>query len=201
MSAEGADELALALDNGFTVRLIDDVCYTRGSADIVREYDRVYDLGPLDDPYVPAQIGVHVERNSAPCASCILIAHTGARMPLDPARVVRRPDRLIIAVANIVLALRLPQLDLLWQRDVDHGVCCFALHELPGEPDALISHGEMSITRLDDNDGDIRWQCGWREIFTGPFEVRGDAIRAVDFDGVALTISAKTGEILRVEQP
>lgn len=200
MNDDAADKLTLGdPEDDLRVQLIDDFCYTPGSADNVHQYELVHHLEPRDQPRFTAQVGVRVERDGDAGATCIVIAHSGARMPLDRARVVHKADLLVVAVANVVVALRLPLLELLWQRDVDHGVCCFGLHDLPDRPGAIISHGELSITRLD-YDGRITWQCDWREIFTGPFEVCGDVIRAVDFNGVTLTISVETGEILRIEK-
>lgn len=81
---------------------------------------------------------------------------------------------------------------LVWRVEVDWATCFGLYLLLPSR--ALIVHGELSITKLW-LDGDIAWQFGGRDIFTGPFQVHEDKILATDFDGERYTIGIADGHV------
>jgi len=88
--------------------------------------------------------------------------------------------RAYFAVGDQIVCLRSDTLEVLWSLRVDDATC-FGIH-FSEEHQALISHGELSITRLTP-DGQIAWQVYGADIFSGDFSLRPDAVLATDFEG------------------
>ncbi|HJU39058.1 MAG TPA: hypothetical protein VJ724_05750 [Tahibacter sp.] len=87
-----------------------------------------------------------------------------------------------IAVGNRVACVRPRPYALVWSTVVDVATC-FGVHH-DAAHDALISHGELEIARVDDAGG-IVWSTPGRDIFTGAIALHGDCIEAIDFAGTA----------------
>lgn len=100
-------------------------------------------------------------------------------------------SRLALAIGKYVVCFQVPTGELLWATECD-SVCCFGVHALDAEP-TLIAHGEIDVSKLSYG-GDILWRTFGQDIFTGPFEIEDDGIRAVDFEGTVYWIRLDTGE-------
>ncbi|MEO0479361.1 MAG: hypothetical protein AAF196_07770 [Planctomycetota bacterium] len=164
------------------VQLSDEECYTPGSADNARSYDREHFAAGNERQAV---VGVRCASQSA------VLLSPGIRREVDERSVAYVRDSIFVACGSFVFALSLPDLELRWFCSVDVA-SCFGLH-LCGDEPFLISHGEVDITRLT-LEGRVVWSACGRDIFTGAFEVRGDHIRAVDFNGDAYVVDLATGE-------
>ncbi|MGF6607853.1 hypothetical protein OKW45_002753 [Paraburkholderia sp. WSM4175] len=101
-------------------------------------------------------------------------------------------DKLYLAVGDHVacLALTLPH-RLVWSRQVDMATC-FGIHWEHGRG-ALISHGELEISRLS-VDGQLMWQASGVDVFSEGFRLLPDHIEAVDFNRTVYRLDYATGE-------
>ena len=101
-------------------------------------------------------------------------------------------DRCFCAVGPYIVALALPELELLWSRRTDDATC-FGVYPTLGST-ALISHGELLISRLS-LAGAIEWQVGGADIFTGPLAITSTFVAAEDFSGRRYTFDLDTGSV------
>lgn len=103
-------------------------------------------------------------------------------------------DKLYLAVGDhiVCLSLELPY-RLLWSVRVDTATC-FGIH-WENQQRALLSHGELEITRLS-MDGAIIWQASGADIFSEGFCLLSDYIEAVDFNKSVYQFDYVTGELL-----
>jgi hypothetical protein len=158
------------------------------SADNVPTTAREFFFG--DHSYqVSSRHRVSVVRGDRIDATCVLSAVGGATAVHRNSAFVRG-DTCYVAVGPYVCALRLPDLDLLWQVQADPATC-FGVFDLPAA-DGMISHGEMEIARIA-NDGGVRWSAGGRDIFTEGFELHNDHVEVIDFEGSCYRIGLSDG--------
>jgi len=68
---------------------------------------------------------------------------------------------------------------------------CFGIH-LSSDGQVLISHGELSISRLAEN-GDVVWERCGRDIFTGQLEMHTTSVQVRDFDDKSYRFDLATG--------
>jgi hypothetical protein len=101
-------------------------------------------------------------------------------------------DHLFLSAGNKIFCLRLPSLDIIWQKKVDMATC-FGIY-LPLNYDFLISYGELSISRIDFS-GKIRWQAAGKDIFTNGLTFSSDHIEILDFNHERYRISLPDGKI------
>ena len=174
----------------FEITLTPEPTYTPRSADNVRQYGR--EIALCEGGEFMTKLGVVVSSPAGVQNSVILLGCGGATTVHDHASVAHG-DTLYLACGNAICALSLPDLTPVWVREVDLATC-FGVHLLPGGT-GLVSHGELSIARLSLS-GEIAWSAGGRDIFTGPFVVAGNRVRAVDWDGVVYEFSLADGTVL-----
>lgn len=101
-------------------------------------------------------------------------------------------SHVIYAQGNQVACIDVVTGRLLWHVKADMATC-WELYLLP-QPPAIIVHGELSISKLWP-DGDVAWEVGGRDIFTGPFEVREDTVLATDWNEGRYTIRIADGHV------
>ena len=148
------------------------------SADNVVMAEREVFLG--DRSYRPSsRHRVSILHGNTAIATRILCAVGGATGVHDHSVLVRG-DVCCVAVGPFVCALRIPDLALAWQTEVD-GATCFGIYDAPAFQ-SIISHGECEIARLD-YDGNLIWSSGGRDIFTEGFSLFDEHIDVVDFEG------------------
>lgn len=101
-------------------------------------------------------------------------------------------DKLYLAVGDHVacLSLSIPH-RLEWSTQVDMATC-FGIHwEL--SRGALISHGELEISRLSP-EGALIWQASGADVFSEGFRLLPDYVEAVDFNRTVNRLDYATGE-------
>lgn len=103
-------------------------------------------------------------------------------------------SRLFLAVGNQVacLSLELPH-RVLWSLRVD-AATCFGIH-WEDQHGALISHGELEISRLS-TDGDLIWQASGTDIFSEGLRLLPHYVEAIDFNGSVYQFDYMTGQLL-----
>lgn len=153
------------------VTLIDEAAYTLGSADNVRRYPKEIVAGKVGWSFHGIKLGDELRA---------VVTGDGAPTEVHAHSAVVWHDQLVVAVGNHCVCLSLPDLGELWSREVDMATC-FGVHLSP-DGEALISHGELSISRLS-REGQVLWDRGGRDIFTGDFGLAPDHISVEDFNG------------------
>jgi hypothetical protein len=164
---------------------LNDPLHTRRSVDNLRVYKKEHLLG--EDGY--SRHAVIVEQKEREIASCIIFADGGATIIHERSAVILN-DTCFLAAGAYVCALTIPTLDLLWRTQTDEATC-FGIYHSP-KHQCLISHGEISITRLDYS-GWIAWSRSGRDIFSEGFTLNEDHAEAIDFNHTKYRFDLATG--------
>ena len=179
--------------DGYSIGLIDETTYDPDSADNAMAYGSFYSEMPYKEYNFATKHGIclfkqgEVEKSVCVCAS-------GGASSIHPKCSFLQDKRLLICCADSVFCLAFPALDLLWMTKADQATC-FGIYE---HGDGYIVHGELAISRLD-NDGRIIWRFSGPDIFTTltggeVFRLSGDIIEAETWDGTKFRIDAQTGQ-------
>jgi outer membrane protein assembly factor BamB len=172
----------------FTIQMVNDHCYSLGSADNLHSYEHEYQL-PMPPQYsVKHGIICLCEGNSDHSA---LLCGSGGGTDAHEHSCVLLDDRCLVAVGNRLVALALPDLTLLWER-VGDDATCFGLH-LTTDEQFVIVHGEMEISKFT-VDGCKLWNVGGRDIFTGTCELADGVVVVTDFNDERYVIDLERGE-------
>lgn len=99
--------------------------------------------------------------DKAGLVSTAVLSAIGGGTGVHEASYIVETDRLLTCCGDTVFCLSLPSLDLLWKTGMDLATC-FGIYAFQ---DDYIVHGELAISRLDEN-GLILWQRGGADIFT-----------------------------------
>ena len=183
MTADLTHMLKFETDAG-VLRLRMEPTHTFGSADHNCTYPSEIRLGE------PAwnKVGVWVGDNAM-----ALIGASGGATVLHEHSALVLEERLYLAAGDQVACLSLAPFGLDWSVRADHATC-FGLHFEP-KRGALIVRGEMEISRLD-RQGQILWQTGGRDIFTGDLHLRSDFLEVEDFNSERYRFDYDTGKAL-----
>ena len=157
----------------------------RSEADAGR---RVLDLG---DSRCRSQAAIHLAASADDHIHWELTLAESRTSGLSTDKFACFDDRIAVAIGGYVVCIKVPTGEVMWIAEGD-GACCFGVHALSSES-AVVVHGELEISKLT-LDGEIVWQSGGEDIFTGPFEIEETGIRAVDFNGKVYWIRLDTGE-------
>lgn len=101
-------------------------------------------------------------------------------------------DKLYLAVGDQVACLSFSSpRRLVWSTQVDMATC-FGIH-WENDRGALISHGELEISRLS-LEGNLMWQTSGADVFSEGFRLLPAHIEAVDFNRTVYRLDYATGE-------
>jgi hypothetical protein len=134
--------------------------------------------------------GIEVRVDGRPVSSAVVLGEMGCP-GISYGDALLLGDTLLVAMAANVIALAVPSLATRWIRDLDE-FCLIGVMEI-GEGGAVLVHGEMAITRLG-MDGEIQWQRGGGDIFTGGCWMRDGVAYAVDWTGAEYRWRLSDGE-------
>ena len=98
---------------------------------------------------------------------------------------------LYLAIGDSVVCLRLNPVEQAWVLQIDEATC-FGVH-VNLKRQALISHGELSISRFT-AEGDICWQAHGEDIFSKALTLHQNSIEAVDFNGRTYQFNYDSGQ-------
>lgn len=171
----------------FEIEFSDQTNHTFGSADNLRRYERESYVGT--DGYIVSQHAVVVKQDGEEIASHILAAGGGGT-GIGERSALTHENQVILAIGDHLCALEVPSLDVIWRTQVDDATC-FGVH-LPPRRDCLISHGELSISRLDFG-GNMVWQSYGADIFTGELQTFENHIEVVDWNGWRYSFDSESG--------
>jgi hypothetical protein len=167
------------------VTIFDEPTYSFGSADNLRTYDTEI---RLDSEHLTS---VHGVRSEGEWSS--VFGASGGCSAVHQHSAIEVDGRLYLAVGNQVACLNLATGLTEWSRRVDLATCFGiywdSLHE------ALISHGELQISRLS-LAGDEIWSAGGADIFWEGFRCLLDGIEVIDFNRSVYLFDYRTGMLL-----
>lgn len=185
---DGREEAFTLGEGALEVELWNDPAWSPDSTGDPARYGRAIELA---DRHRQA-IGIEVRVNGRVASSAVVLAEMGCP-GVSGSNSVLRGDTLLVAMAAKVVALAVPSLEVRWMTDLDDA-CLFGLMEF-GDDDAVLVHGELTITRLG-MDGGIQWQrAGW-DIFTGGCRIEGEEVVAVDWNEATYRWRLSDGEVL-----
>jgi hypothetical protein len=95
-----------------------------------------------------------------------------------------------VAVGPYIVGLTLPELEILWSTEVDSATC-FGIHPTV-DGGALISHGEIEVSRVDLS-GKILWKASGADIFTEGLWVTRTEVHVEDFNHDRYVFDVQTG--------
>ena len=121
-------------------------------------------------------VGLVIYKNEEQINSA-LIGNTGGAGGVNKSTVIFEEERIVACCCDAVFCLSIPELSLLWETKCDLATC---FQIFPYQNNYIV-HGELEITRLDDN-GKIVWQFSAKDIFSGKFEITSEYILATDWD-------------------
>jgi hypothetical protein len=121
--------------------------------------------------------------------SCLILA-SGGPTGVHSRSALLHDSKCILAVSSFLICLHLPELNMLWQTQVDMATC-FGVYHVP-KYDSLISHGELDIARVS-YDGNILWSSGGKDIFTNGFTLYDQYVEVRDFNDETYHIDLLTG--------
>ncbi len=165
------------------VELINEPCYTFGSADNTRRYQSEVLLGDRRTKTINHGIIIDGE-------PMVVVRVSGGATGIHENSLLRLGDTIYFAVSAYVCRLTLGNSVLDWSLKTDWATCFGVYYS--EKHDALISHGELSIVRFS-TEGEKLWDTDGCDIFTEGFSLEDDCIRAVDFNHQAYRFDYDAG--------
>lgn len=165
------------------IRVVNEPTYSIGSRDNVRTYPLEMELAPGSRP--TSIHGVLLDD-----ASVAVLSNSGGASGVHEHSALFKDGLLYLAIGDSVVCLDVQAPRMIWSVRVDSATC-FGIY-FDDARNALISHGELEIARLDE-DGSILWQTSGADIFSEAFALRPEFIEAVDFNQRSYRFSYEDG--------
>ncbi|MEM7390718.1 MAG: hypothetical protein AAF492_00100 [Verrucomicrobiota bacterium] len=166
------------------IALQDEPSYVFGSVGNVRLYPSEWLIDKEDRP--SSRHGVLIDGELF-----AVIGACGGSTGIHGHSLLQQEDSAYIAVGDQVVSLDLKEKEMRWSLKIDEATCLGVYYAK--EHDALISHGELLISRFSSN-GRILWQSGGSDIFTKGFSLLNDCIHVIDFEGAEYRFSYEDGK-------
>jgi len=168
------------------VGIVNEPTYSFGSADNLRRYEQEKSL---QGSYMPTSIhGVFVDDKPlvvfGATGGCSVV-HRHSALVLD--------SKLYLAVGDSLVCFAMDDRKLCWATVVDPATC-FGIYYKP-ERDALISHGELEVARIDTK-GSVLWASSGADIFSEGFRMENEFIAVTDFNNREYHFSYENGSTL-----
>jgi len=175
-------------DNEHVVPIRDEssIVYSDDSSQVLSSYRIRYALG--DKYYVPSTAH-SVHYGEPELHTCLLLASGGSSTVHSKSGLLHNA-KCLVAVSSFLVCLQLPDLELVWQTQVDSS-SCFRVYHLPNYR-SYLSHGELEIARVS-YEGEILWSSGGKDIFTGEFTLYDNYVDVLDFNDEKYRIDLLTG--------
>jgi hypothetical protein len=127
-----------------------------------------------------------------PDHACLLRTSRGSTSTVHAHSGIVHEERCVVAVSSLVVALRLPDLALLWVTEADPSACFGVYHSASHA--SYLSHGELEVARIR-YDGAIVWSCGGPDIFSNGFTLSDSFAEVIDFNNDVYRIDLATGHM------
>lgn len=180
----------------YSIDIIDDRGYSLNPADNSVHYAKEYfDETVREGRFIPAsKHGIRIKQDGIELSSAIL-CETGGATGIHKNSFLFADNSLFICCCDKVYALKLPDLEMIWKKELDLATC-FGIYEFDGD---FIIHGEISITRIDKN-GNEKWRFGARDIFvtqdgSESIKVHPEKIELKDWQGYNYVLDKNGNEI------
>ena len=152
--------------------MVNEAAYSFGSPDNARRYATEV---LLDDKSVLTSVhGIIVSD-----VPLVVVGAGGGPSGVHPRSMLRLGNILYFAVGAYVCRLTLGNEELDWSLKTDDATC-FGIY-YSEQHDALISHGELEISRFT-ADGHLLWAASGADIFSEGISLTEDVITVIDFD-------------------
>ncbi|HEY0683790.1 MAG TPA: hypothetical protein VGD45_15765 [Steroidobacter sp.] len=166
------------------IEVVNGPTYTFGSADNVRSYSVTKNFAGVSRPS-----SIHgLILDGVPIA---VFGQAGGASGVHEHSLVYVDGLLYLAVGDSVVCVRPKPFSFEWALQTDPATC-FGVH-FDERHRALISHGELAISRFS-SEGSLIWQVCGEDIFTGPFSLRPEYIEATDWNGRICRFSYNIGQ-------
>jgi outer membrane protein assembly factor BamB len=123
---------------------------------------------------LPTIIGIKIYHSDGLLKSALLGAQGGGTT-VHKTSFITELNRIVTCCSDTIFCLSIPDLSLIWKTKADQSTC-FEIFKYNTD---YIVHGELEITRLDNN-GNILWQREGADIFTTLNSVESDFIITQD---------------------
>lgn len=163
----------------YQVEIITESDYNPDSKDNMANYEKEY---LTDSDYnLPTKFGIKLLESGIQLNTAIIGAEGGASGLHETSQIIEN-NRVLICCSDTVFCLDIPTLNLNWKTKTDE----FTSFEIYKIDNGYIIHGELEITRIDNN-GKIIWKNGGTDIFvtqdgTDDFRIKDNYIRVTDWE-------------------
>ena len=163
----------------YKIEIYSDETFEIDYAENLNKYDFQYFED--ENKYNSTFVGVKIYENGELKRSTIIGSEGGNTGINENSKIIEQ-NRILICCADKIFCLSFPELNLVWKTKSDE-MSCFEIFK---KEDYYIVHGELEITKLNDN-GKILWQKSGADIFTtvngkNDFELTDKYIIATDWE-------------------
>ena len=166
------------------VKLVNEPTYSFGTTDNSRRYDTEIDL--TGGRQASSIHGLIIDDRPT-----LVVGDSGGASGVHEHSLLLLESRVYIAVGAYIVCHTLGKQEPDWTLEVDDATCFGLYYSV--EHDALISHGELAITRFT-RGGDVLWSEGGADIFSEGCSLHADCIKVIDFGGRSYFLDYRTGE-------
>lgn len=168
------------------IEVVDERSHTLGSADNVQRYSTEVNLDPQGRP--SSLHGLRVD--GYPLA---VFANTGGASGVHQHSALFINELLYLAVGDSIVSIELSPFKVRWNLKVDDATC-FGVH-YDASRDALLSHGELAVTRFS-ADGVVLWSAYGADVFSEGFALHPQYVEAIDFEKRSYKFSYDNGGLI-----
>ena len=163
----------------YQLKLLNESDFQIGSKSNNIEYRKRYFTE--SDFILATKFGIQILENGLEYQNAIIGAEGGASGLHETSQLIDN-ERILICCGDTVFCLAIPDLNLIWKSKVDQ-FTCFEIFKIDG---GYIVHGEMEISRIDEN-GQIVWKNSGADIFVVPddtedFKITDKYIKVLDWN-------------------
>lgn len=146
-----------------------------------------------------AKYGIKVYDHNENILNSCLISGSGGSTIIDEDSMKISGNAIFICCSDNVYALVIPELKLLWKKQLDD-ITCFTIHYLIED---FLIHGEINLTRVDIS-GNIKWQFRGEDILlnlegTDGFKILENKIIVKDFNSREYVLDFDGNEISQLK--
>lgn len=187
----------MSISEKYKIEIFTDETYVVGSLNNINKYDFKY--LEAENKRNSTFVGVKIYENQILVKSTIIGSEGGNSGISENSKIIEE-NRIVICCADKIFCLTFPELSLLWKTKTDE-ISCFGIFK---RNDFYIVHGEMEISKLDEN-GKILWQKVGADIFTtisgkNVFELNEKYIIATDWENRTYKFDYDGNELTDMKQ-